>query len=85
VKHRASPSFWSSYNKLPDNIRLLADKNFKILKSNPQHPSLHLKKADRFWSVRVGIHYRAVGVDSPEGGILWFWTGSHSEYNHIFK
>lgn len=39
-----------------------ADDNFILLKQNPGHPSLHLKKVKRFRSVRVGIHYRLVEV-----------------------
>jgi hypothetical protein len=30
----------------------------------------------------VGIHYRALGLDKPEG-IVWFWIGSHAEYDRI--
>jgi hypothetical protein len=48
------------------------------LKENPRHPSLHLKKVSRFWSIRVGIHYRSIGIEPPEG-IIWFWIGAHEE------
>ena len=24
-----------------------------------RHPSLHFKRIGRFWSVRIGLHYRA--------------------------
>jgi hypothetical protein len=44
MKHLASPSFWESYEKLPEEIRDLADRSFDLLKTNSQHPSLHLKK-----------------------------------------
>jgi mRNA-degrading endonuclease RelE of RelBE toxin-antitoxin system len=83
VKHFANKDFWKRYYKLPQQVQKLADENFKLLKENPRHPSLHLKKVSRFWSVRVGIHYRSVGVDSPEG-IIWFWIGTHEEYNNLF-
>jgi hypothetical protein len=53
-----------------------------LLKENPKHPSLHLKKMDRFWSVRVGAHYRALAVE-VEGGLLWFWIGSHADYDAL--
>jgi hypothetical protein len=43
---------------------------------------LHFKKIDGFWSVRVGIHHRALAID-VEGGVLWFWIGSHAEYDRI--
>jgi hypothetical protein len=46
-----------AYAKLPENIRALADKNDALLKENPRHPSLQLKKLGRFWSVR-GYPYR---------------------------
>ena len=62
------------------SFRLLADKNYALLKSEPQHPSLHLKKVGRYWSARVGLRYRALAVE-VEGGLLWFWIGSHSDYD----
>jgi hypothetical protein len=44
MNHLASPEFWECYHALPDAIRDLADKNFALLRENPQHPSLHFKK-----------------------------------------
>jgi hypothetical protein len=63
VRHFADASFWEHYNNLPANIRKLADKDFELLKQNPSHPSLHLKQVGRFWSARVGKHYRALAVE----------------------
>ena len=80
MRHFASPSFWEAYSKLPNEIRNLADKNFSLLKDNPQHPSLQFKKIRRFRSARVGAHYRALGVETG-GNLLWFWIGSHAEYD----
>jgi hypothetical protein len=80
LTHRASREFWACYHALPESVRELADKSFVLLKSNPRHPSLHFKRVGRFWSARVGLHHRVVGVDS-EHGILWFWIGSHAEYD----
>ena len=82
MNHFASPSFWESYEKLPKSIQKLADKNFELLKQDPKHPSLHFKKIDEYWAVRVGIHYRALAVEI-KNGILWFWIGSHAEYDKI--
>ena len=42
--------FWALYEKLPKDIQGLADKNFALLKGNPEHPSLHLKTVGRHWS-----------------------------------
>lgn len=62
MKHRASPKLWRCYDSLPEGIREPANSLFELLKQNPSHPSLHFKKVGRFWSVRVGIHYRALAV-----------------------
>jgi len=77
VKHYAAPDFWIKYRALPAEVQAVADRSFAILKSDNRHPSLHFKKADRFWSVRVGLHYRALGMEVPDG-VLWFWVGSHA-------
>jgi hypothetical protein len=82
VRHRANPKFWRHYGRLPAKIRKLADANFALLKQNSHHPSLHFKKAGRFWSVRVGIHYRAAAVERG-ADLVWFWIGRHDEYESI--
>jgi hypothetical protein len=82
VRHRAAPSFWQEYNALDADLRKLADKSFEILKKDPQHPSLHLKKTGRFWSARVGLRHRALSVEIPEG-LLWFWIGDHDTYDRL--
>ena len=80
--HYAAPSFWKRYDALPEAVRELADKQFQLLKNNPRHPSLHVKRVDRFHSVRVGAHYRALAV-GVEDGMLWFWIGTHAEYDRV--
>jgi hypothetical protein len=82
LRHFASSRFWDLYQALPPNVRDLADKNFQLLKSSPQHPSLHFKRIGELWSVRVGARYRALGIE-VEGGIQWIWIGTHAEYDNI--
>ena len=82
MSHHAAPDFWSCYQALPAEVRELADKSFSLLKSNPQHPSLHFKKVGRYWSARVGLRHRAVAVEAPDG-LLWFWIGAHAEYEKL--
>jgi len=55
------------YSELPAEIQELANKNYQLLKENPHHPSLQLKRIEELWSVRVGKHYRAIGIDAPDG------------------
>jgi hypothetical protein len=82
LKHFASTDFWEYYRELPQSIQELADAHFALLRENPLHPSLHFKKAGKYRSVRVGMHYRALAIEVPEG-LLWFWIGSHSDYDKI--
>ena len=65
--HYTSPSFWKSNKKLPKEIQKQADKNFKILKEDSYHPSLHFKKIGKYWSVRASIEYRALGTEIDDG------------------
>lgn len=82
MRHYASAQFWYCYRKLPDPVRELADKNFVLLKSDPRHRSLRLKRVGRFYSARVGLAHRALGIEIPDG-ILWFWIGNHAEYEKL--
>lgn len=67
MKQFANPSFWECFEKVPKIIQDLANKNFDLLKNDPRHPSLRLKKVGRYWSVRIGKRYRALAVEMDEG------------------
>jgi hypothetical protein len=84
MKHLASPEFWAAYERLPKDVQAQADRNFDLLKTDPQHPSLRLKKVGRFWSARVGLRYRALAVE-VDGDLQWFWIGSHAAYDQIIS
>ncbi len=84
MRHFASPSFWECYRNLPSPIQELADRSFELLKSNPKHSSLHLKKVGKRWSVRVGRRYRALAIEIKEG-LIWFWIGTHAKYNKLVR
>jgi hypothetical protein len=82
VRHRANPRFWDCYRKLPEDVRGLADESWRLLRRDPKHPSLHFKKIGRFWSARVGLHFRALAVEH-EDTLVWFWVGSHAQYDRL--
>jgi hypothetical protein len=84
LKHFASSTFWKAYDQLPGEIQKLADKNFALLKVNPFHSSLRFKRIGDIWSVRVGLHYRALATEI-DGGMLWFWIGSHASYDKLLE
>lgn len=82
MNHHTTSAFWDRYNALPEPIRRLADANYQLLQADPWHPSLHFKRIGNLWSVRVGIGYRALAVDTTDGPV-WFWIGSHADYDRI--
>ena len=82
--HRATQRFWTALENLPADIQTAARRNFELLKVNPQHRSLHFKKVGKFWSARVGIHYRALAVQDGED-FIWVWIGTHDEYDQMIR
>lgn len=82
MNHFATPEFWFHYRQLPSEIRDLADKNFELLQADPRHPSLHFKRIGELWSVRVGLHHRALALADSDGA-HWFWIGTHADYNEL--
>jgi hypothetical protein len=78
-----TPKFWSLYFGLPESVRATARKAYGLWQEEPFHPSLHFKKVGGGkWSVRVGLHYRAVGKFA-NGTMVWDWIGSHGDYDRL--
>jgi hypothetical protein len=84
MKSKAVVGFWVGYDRLPGEVRKIADKQYRLWLENPSHPSVQFKKVGRFWSARITDHYRAVGV-KDEDTIVWFWIGTHAEYDKLLK
>lgn len=83
--HKTTSGFWKRYHSLPGKTRDLADKNFAILKENPNHPSIHFKSVGAtLKSARIGRDYRAIAVER-DYGYLWIWIGSHAEYDKMLS
>ena len=82
MKHIAVTSFWDMFEQLPNDIQTNAKKHFELLKANPYHPSLHLKKVKEYWSIRIGVKYRALGIQK-DGNLVWFWIGKHDDYEKM--
>jgi hypothetical protein len=89
MQHRAATDFWQQYRALPHEVRTRADKQFSLLKANPQHPSLQFKKVGErhgheTWSARVTLNHRALAIKRPDG-YLWFWIGDHKAYDALIS
>lgn len=84
MNHRASSRFWFSYRQLPEEVQRLADKGYDLVRSDSRHPSLHLKRVGPFWSVRVGLHHRALAIEE-DADLVWVWIGTHEEYDRLLR
>jgi hypothetical protein len=88
MKSELTDDFVKCFAKLPEIVKQTARKNYKLWKQNPTHPSLEFKKLntkEAVYSARVGIGWRAVGVLKNPDTIVWFWIGSHDEYDKLLK
>jgi len=81
MSHHATPDFWYSYRRLPEEVQ----RNYQFLTEDPYHPSLHFKSIhDHLWSVRIGRKYRALAT-IQDGDYIWFWIGTHAAYDRLIK
>jgi len=87
VNSHLTDGFVNCFNRLPDRIKKLARKNYRIWKIDPKHPSISFKPVNmnlHVFSVRIGIGWRALGLKKDDT-LIWFWIGSHSEYEKQLK
>jgi hypothetical protein len=87
VKSELTPDFPDCFGRLPQRIRRQPRKNYRLWKKDTSHPGLDFKRVGKkspVYSVRVGIGWRALGLKRGDT-ILWFWVGSHAEYDRIVK
>jgi hypothetical protein len=66
----SKPSLLAVLQAAHVDIQRLADRCYELLRQDPHHSSLHFKKVGRFWSVRVGLHYRAGRTRNRSGLVL---------------
>ncbi len=79
-------SYWRYFDELPEQVRVQAEKNYRLWKENPKDPSLRFKQIHTslpIFSYRVGLHYRTVGVQADDGRIVWFWIGPLESYARV--
>jgi hypothetical protein len=87
VRSRTSASFRKALGSLPPQARAQAQRAYELFHSNPNHPGLRFKPVHPsrpIYSVRIGIHYRALGVLEGDD-VIWFWVGSHDEYERLIN
>ncbi len=87
MNSKTTKRFRQMLAKLPSDIRHQARKAYSLFRENPNHPSLRFKKihtTEPIYSARINMNYRVVGV-VDEGVIVWFWIGTHAEYDKLIQ
>jgi len=85
MNSKTTERFWKCYAELPITIRKRAKEAYEQFQMDPYYSSLHFKQVHSsrsIFSVRITKDYRAIGILQGED-IVWFWIGSHSDYNHL--
>ena len=84
---RCTKAFWKQYKKLQPADRKQAQKAYQLWANNTAHPGLYFKplegQTEDVWSARVGT-LRAVCVKSDDT-FIWFWVGTHAEFDKEFQ
>jgi len=86
VISRTRKSFWTDYKALPAVIRVRAKVAYLQFVVDPWHPGLQFKQVHPtlpVWSVRITASYRAVGVRTAPDTIVWFFIGTHADYDRL--
>jgi hypothetical protein len=58
---------------------------YQLFRREPFHPSLRFKQVHPtrpVFSARVGLAYRALAVREGDA-VIWFWIGSHADYEKL--
>ncbi|MCX7853663.1 MAG: hypothetical protein N2383_12865 [Caldilineales bacterium] len=87
MKSGLTKSFRRRFAQLPRDVQQQAIQAYTLWRVNPYHPSLQFKRVSRrqpIYSVRIGLDFRALGLVEADQ-IIWFWIGSHAEYDELLK
>lgn len=88
MRSRTTAHFRKALAELPAEVQELAREAYRKFRQNPRHPSLRFKQVHAtlpICSARVGLHYRAVGERQDDDTVVWFWIGSHAEYDQLLR
>lgn len=86
MKSKRTRSFRDQLRQLPLDVQRQANAAYRLFKRDPYHPGLHFKrvgKEEPVYSARVGGSYRALGLRDESDTVIWFWIGTHSEYDKL--
>lgn len=85
---RTSRAFRDGFRHLPKDIQRQARTTYQLWTQDPRHPGLQFKRVhltEPIYSVRIGRSWRALGLQRNPDHMLWFWIGSHAEYDSLLR
>jgi hypothetical protein len=87
MKSKRTRTFKKLFDKLPEQIKDNARKQYDLFQNNPSHPSLRTKligstrnQKFKVFEVTVGMGYRATYFTDADV-YLWFWIGTHASFD----
>jgi hypothetical protein len=85
MKSSTTPDFWVAYQVLPERVRNLARKTYRLWQENR---GIHLCTGNSSRLVcgqsAFGLQYRALARVRGDTA-YWFWIGSHNEFDNIIS
>lgn len=84
---KTTKRFRKLLSDLPPHVQRHACESYLIWMRDPWHASLQFKQIHAtkpIFSVRIGLDWRAVCVLSGDTS-LWFFIGSHADYDRLIK
>ena len=85
MRSRTTAQFRKLFVALPEQAQEQARTAYVQFKEDPNYPSLRFKKVHPelpIYAARISKNYRAVG-QLDEDIMIWFWIGSHPEYDRL--
>jgi hypothetical protein len=87
VTSHTTELFRKLLEQLPKAIQKQAKEAYVQFEKDPYHKGLHFKRVHSklpIYSVLISRDYRALGIQR-NGVVIWFWIGSHSDYDKMLK
>jgi len=87
VISHTTKAFWKLHQALPEQIQRGAKTAYRKFQQDPYQAGLQFKQVhevEPIYSACISRDYRAVGIKSGDE-IVWFWIGSHSDYDNLLS
>ena len=88
MRSRTTARFRKALANLPGPVQEQARAAYQQFQKDPWYRGLRFKQVHGtlpIYSARVGLHYRALGERQGDDTIVWFWIGSHAEYDQLLR